>query len=40
LRAGGAFETSGPEYLKSVAVVEAAYRSRESGARVAIGTLF
>lgn len=40
LQAGGAFETSGPEYLKSVAVVEAAYRSRESGVRVAIGTLF
>jgi len=40
LAAGGPFESGGDEYLKSVAVVEAAYRSRESRARIAIETLF
>lgn len=40
LTAGKPFESGGDEYLKSVAVVEAAYRSRDAGARIAIETLF
>ncbi len=36
LRGARRFETGGREYLKSVAVVEAAYRSAESGARCGV----
>jgi predicted dehydrogenase len=36
LRGARRFETGGREYLKSVAVVEAAYRSAASGSRVAL----